>query len=525
MAGKNEDPEIRYRKKMTKYIKDLLGSEETHFLSGIKAFFEYTNAIAGTIATMYGSYSYLSLKDTLKNSDITTTNVEGLNVENVDETMKDLNILIITTTQNLEVCEKNSMTLLEGIKGIIETYHTKFKSILGYDYKMCKIRYEIKEKVYTGMTLSLFINSDLFKPDPDNPDSFNPEEWEPFITIDIYNLHNPFKFKDILSDDSNGLKILSRDGYIIFSSFYFYYKIATDVAIGKLRIKNVIETLYKNQTDAYGCVLKCKELFNTQNKHSIIFRQFLKYMKCDLINEEGISFKITNVITSGGIIDKYSLTIDGKKMTLREIINSFLAEINEYILKDRMGEMLKIGGEAYCQYIGDDCSVNDIDLKIYIPLLQSKRLKIIYENNMLSLFFLISYFNLKAIDTHKITSCTFTFAGHQFTYELNTLPSPLQVDCKGVYHTFVYFRIGSQIKQITGPYTETSYNENLNILDINAEYSGIPDKIEGVYPSVISAKDFFKELGDTLNFEHSAGLGIYTKNQKLYHEIKERFKL
>ena len=86
---------------------------------------------------------------------------------------------------------------------------------------------------------------------------------------------------------------------------------------------------------------------------------------------------------------------------------------------------------------------------------------------MLSLFFLISYFNLEANVSHKITLCTFMFAGHQFTYELNTLPSPLQVDCKGVYHTFVYFRIGSHIKQITGPYTETSYNENLNILDIN----------------------------------------------------------
>lgn len=487
MADKNENPEIKYRKKMTKYIKDLLVSEETLFLSIIKTFFEYTNAIEGTISAMYGSYSYLSLKDTLKNSDITTTNVKGLNVENVDETMKDLNILIMTTTQNLELCKKSSMTLLEIIKGIIEKYQIKFKTILGYDYKKCEIRYEIKEKVYTGMTLSLFINSD----------SFNPDEWEPFVTIDIYNLHNPVVFlkQNIFQDDSNGLKILNRDGYIIFSSFYFYYKIARDdVAIGKLRVKNFIETFYKNETEAYECILKCKNLFEKQNKHSIIFRQFLKYMNCDLIDEEGISFKITNVITSGGIIDRYSLTIDGKKMTLREIINSFLAEINEYILKDGMGEMLKIGGEAYCQYIGDDCAVNDIDVKIYIPSLPLKNLKKIYENNMLSLFFLISYFNLEANESHKITLCTFMFAGHQFTYELNTLSSPLQVDCKGIYHTFVYFRIGSQIKRIDGAYTETSYNENLNILDINAEYSEIPDKIPRVYPSVICVENFFKEL-------------------------------
>ena len=41
-------------------------------------------------------------------------------------------------------------TLLEIIKGIIEKYQIKFKTILGYDYKKCEIRYEIKEKVYTG---------------------------------------------------------------------------------------------------------------------------------------------------------------------------------------------------------------------------------------------------------------------------------------------------------------------------------------------------------------------------------------
>ena len=55
------------------------------------------------------------------------------------------------------------MLFFEIRRKFLSFLYVKFKSILGYDYKMCKIRYEIKEKVYTGMTLSLFINSDLFK--------------------------------------------------------------------------------------------------------------------------------------------------------------------------------------------------------------------------------------------------------------------------------------------------------------------------------------------------------------------------
>ena len=480
MADKNEDPEIKYRKKMTKYIKDSIGSDKTIFV-GLKAFLEYTNAIEGTIATMYGSYSYSSLKNTLKTSDIATTRIEGLglDIENIDETMKDLNILILTR-QDLKSCKEPAMKLLEGIKATIEADHAQFKRMLGYDYEKSKIDYEITEKVYTGITLSLFINGEL-------------REWEPFITIDIYNEHTPLKFKTVLHDDSIGLKTLTKDGYIIFSSFYFYYKIATDVAIGKLRVKNVIDLYDKNETEAYGCILKCYELFNRQHKHSIIFRQFLKYMNCDLKDGDE-TFKITNAVTSGTLIDRFFLNIDGTDMKLRQIINSFLAEINEYILKNGWGEMLKIGGEAYCQYIGDRCSVNDIDVKIYVPSLPLKTLKIIYENNMLSLFFLVSYLNLIITNFYQIKTCTFTFAGLPFTYILNSVPAPLQVDCKGIYHTFVYFKIGSQITGVDGRYSEALYNENLNILDINAEYSDIPAKIPNVYPPVISVEYFFKEL-------------------------------
>ena len=266
MADKNEDPEIKYRKKMTKYIKESLGSDKIIFAE-LKAFLEYANAIKGTIATMYGSYSYSSLKNALKTSDIATTRIEelGLDIENIDETMKDLNILILTR-QNLELWEEEAMKRLEGIKAKIEADHAQFKRMLGYDYKKSKIQYEITEKIDTGITLSLFINGEL-------------REWEPFITIDIYNEHTPFKFKTILYDDSIGLKTLTKDGYIIFSSFYFYYKIAREeVAIGKLRVKNVIDLYKKNETEAYGCIVKCYELFNRQRNHSIIFRQFLKYI-------------------------------------------------------------------------------------------------------------------------------------------------------------------------------------------------------------------------------------------------------
>jgi len=483
MADKNEDPEIKYRKKMTKYIKESLGSDKIIFAE-LKAFLEYANAIGGTIATMYGSYSYSSLKNVLKTSDIATTRIEklglGLDIENIDETMKDLNILILTR-QNLELWEEEAMKRLEGIKAKIEADHAQFKRMLGYDYKKSKIQYEITEKIDTGITLSLFINGEL-------------REWEPFITIDIYNEHTPFKFKTILYDDSIGLKTLTKDGYIIFSSFYFYYKIAREeVAIGKLRVKNVIDLYKKNETEAYGCIVKCYELFNRQHKHSIIFRQFLKYMNCDLKDGDE-TFKITNAVTSGTLIDRFFLNIDGTEMKLRQIINSFLAEINEYILKNGWGEMLKIGGEAYCQYIGDQCSVNDIDVKIYVPSLPLKTLKIIYENNMLSLFFLISWLNRVATDFYEIKTCTFTFAGLPFTYILKTVPAPLQVDCKGIYHTFVYFKIGSQITGVGDSYREAPYNENLNILDINAEYSNIPAKIPNVYPPVISVEYFFKEL-------------------------------
>ena len=509
--------ELNHRLYITHYFKSA-------FFKSIKSdiivpFLTDLNSSSDTVATVYGTYSYLELLKPEKELPVTCKlddiKIDTITLEptiRVDQTMKDLNILILTKgfKENKEEDEEEmkagyvarekmkvevrhrdiydkSMILLNALKIKFET--EKFSYFI-------KIKTTNTKKVFTGTTLSLLIKTRRGLEIPT-------VEYEPFITIDICKCVEKFEeFKQVIFIDSNLLPTLTKFGYKILNSFVYNTIVMGDIPVNKVRDK-VIMSLF-TEKEALVCVEKCRNLFPNKTTHGIIFRQFLDFFNVPILTFNENPVNELNFAQLRSVFNSRVLELKNvHDQNLRQVINTFLTLIDINLRENEYGRFVKAGGEAFRHYkdVPDFLVVNDIDARVVLYNPSANLIQIVYQNIMVCLYFLVRWANDSGIIKWEELRYKFNFAGQIFVYtirEITRSDFPLAISCRGSPYTFLSCKIQTYIKNIDTRNIEIF----LNPLDISIEEKSYAQKgikiMDDISPPVVNKEYFIKDLSELL---------------------------
>ena len=393
------------------------------------------------VCSMYGGYSYLSLINKLKLETSPCKNVDDLDLEitradmtnfnlncPLEDTLFDLNMIIIKNgediTEIINICDQ----LLGQIEKKLKSSTAGITTEIGQ---------EKSKKLFNGITKYIKITKKrrtraaaAVSTDLESIEST-------FFIIDIYTENmNIELFKTLTDQDTNGIRTLTKEGFIILSSFV-YFESFKRLDINKKRTDDII-MLFTTEEEAFQSIENCLNLFINYSsiytdKTSFLLKKFLKrfnieitptrnltedplyngflslYDKCFTKPADKINFSDFESNFNTFLI---STKIFNKKYSLRQIINSFMYEIDKRLRELNLGRFLKTGGEAFRLYSNEQVS-NDIDTKIFLKGKVNR--KTIAENIICSLFFILDCIN--KLDNIKIEKTyEFTFAGQLFIY-------------------------------------------------------------------------------------------------------------
>lgn len=495
--------ELNHRLYITHYFKTKIF--EKIKADGIRPFLTHLNKAPDTIATVYGTYSYLELlksngvvladKSSCTIADI-KINTETLEPDiKVEQTMKDLNILILMKDDDIYTAiYESSMKFLKELQEFLKTPEAEFPYTT-------VIKITNTKKVFTGTTISLLITTPpILRGVTPIPMVTN----ESFITIDIYKCVNPEAFEKFI-DFEQPLPTLTKCGYKILNSFVYNAIVMGDIPVNKVRDK-VIMSLFATQEEAIDCVEKCKELFPNKTTHSIIFRQFLDFFNVPILSVNGVELKSQlNFAQLRSVFNSRVLELkNGQKPNLREVINSFLNLIDIKLVENNYGRFVKAGGEAFRHYkdIPDFLVVNDIDARIVLNNPSNSLIQIVYQNIIVCLYFLVRWVNNIGIIEWDELNYTFEFAGKEYTYKVEEVTRkdfPLALSCRGSPYTFLSCTIQTFIEGIDVKHIKIV----LNPLDISIEEQSFEKKgieiIDGIIPPVVNESYFIKDLSELLS--------------------------
>ena len=514
--------ELNHRLYLTHYFKSAFFEDIKS--KKVRPFLENLNyGILDTVATVYGTYSYLEFLEekqlpvTCKLDDIKIDTDTLEPTIRVDQTMKDLNILILTKGFEEDKEEMKDIDISKMKEAIEAKYRdiydsskellTTLKTLLETDPR-AEFPYSIvikttnTKKVFTGTTLSLLITTNRGLDIPSVKD-------EPFITIDICKDVDPEPFKEFI-DFHKGkpllLPTLTKFGYKILNSFVYNRIVMGDIPVNKVRDK-VIMSLF-TEKDALKCVDKCKKLFPNETKHSsIIFRQFLDFFNVPILtfNEEPVNEYELNFAQLRSVFNSRVLELKhGSNPNLRQVINTFLTLIDINLRENEYGCFVKAGGEAFRHYkdVPDFLVVNDIDARVVLYKPTANLIQIVYQNIMVCLYFLVRWANDTGIIQWEELRYTFKFAGKEFTYtikEISRKDFPLAISCRGSPYTFLSCKIKTYIDRIDTKDIEIF----LNPLDISIEEESYEKKeieiMDAISPPVVNKEYFIKDLSELLS--------------------------
>lgn len=408
--------DINFRLDITKLFKDNILRKINPILN------DFTNNFNRTedqVCTMYGGYSYLSLMNKLE-SRITCNTEDDIEINQtatgdfflncpLEDTLLDLNMIIII--------KKDISSIIHKCNTLCQEIETQLKE---YTFT---IKEERSRKLFDGITISLIME----KTKVYNTRSKREREEEAFkhtiFTIDIYTEKNINirLFKNLIYNNQYRITTLTKEGFIILSSFVYYESI---IQINKKRTDNIIR-LFLEEDEAFESVKKCQQLFkdydSSYSKSAFLLKQFLiSFKKND--NESGLTFDIFESEVNNSILETL---IFNKKYSLRQIINSFIYE-TDLKLQLLDGRFLKTGGEAYRRYSEEDIT-NDIDTKIFLKKYSKNKESIIYQNIISSLFFIIDHLNkLENIPIGVDFKCN--FSGKNLVYNIDEKPNYLDIN-------------------------------------------------------------------------------------------------
>ena len=508
--------ELNHRLYITHYFKSA-------FFKSIKSdiivpFLTDLNRSSDTVATVYGTYSYLELLKPEKELPVTCKlddiKIDTITLEptiRVDQTMKDLNILILTKgfkedeeemkagyvareKMKVEVRHRDiydkSMILLNALK-------IKFEETGKFSY-FIKIKTTNTKKVFTGTTLSLLITTKRGLEIPT-------VEYEPFITIDICKCVEKFEeFKqEVIFIDSNLLPTLTKFGYKILNSFVYNTIVMGDIPVNKVRDK-VIMSLF-TEKEALVCVEKCRNLFPNKTTHGIIFRQFLDFFNVPILTFNENPVNELNFAQLRSVFNSRVLELKNvHDQNLRQVINTFLTLIDINLQENEYGRFVKAGGEAFRHYkdVPDFLVVNDIDARVVLYNPSANLIQIVYQNIMVCLYFLVRWANDSGIIKWEELRYKFNFAGQIFVYTIREITRgdfPLAISCRGSPYTFLSCKIKTKIDRID----TKDIDIFLNPLDISIEEESYEKKgikiMDAIIPPVVNKEYFIKDLSELLS--------------------------
>lgn len=369
------------------------------------------------ICTMYGNYSYLSLLKKL-NTPFRCVSKEQIEIKEdftincpLEETMINLNMLVITKNDKDEAINKCEF-LLTQVKDI---YYSKYKDIT---FNIEKI---VNKKLFSGFTISLQIKDKgvikrRYEGEEEKKLEFLENDFISIFTIDIYTENLNFDlFRRLIQDNPDHVKTLTKEGYIILSSFVYYnLTIDLELPLNKIRFSNILR-LFPTQEIALSCVLLADELFKNE-KSSFILKQFLIHF--DIKYNDGTTeynFSDMESTLNNNLLDQKNFKTKEEEISLREVIDFFIKDTDRHLQELEYGRFLKTGGDVYRKYSTDEILTNDIDTKLFLTKNTKVRQTIISDNVVSSLFFIIDELNRYS---KKIKyDFTFIFAG--ITMELN----------------------------------------------------------------------------------------------------------
>ena len=369
------------------------------------------------ICTMYGNYSYLSLLEKL-NMPFRCVSKEQIEIKEdftincpLEETMVNLNMLVITKNDKDEAINKCEF-LLSQVKDI---YYSKYKDTT---FNIEKI---VNKKLFSGFTISLQIKNKgvikrKYEGEEEKKLEFLENDFISIFTIDIYTENLNFDlFRRLIQDNPDHVKTLTKEGYIILSSFVYYnLTIDLELPLNKIRFSNILK-LFPTQEIALSCVLLADELFKNE-KSSFILKQFLIHFDIKY-NDGTTEYNFSNMESTlnNTLLDQKNFEIKEEEISLREVIDFFIKDTDTHLQKLEYGRFLKTGGDAYRKYSTDEILTNDIDTKLFLTKNTKVRQTIISDNVVSSLFFIIDELNRYS---KKIKyDFTFIFAG--ITMKLN----------------------------------------------------------------------------------------------------------